>query len=134
MGLITLVVLFLFTGSVVLPLKAIVLNLLSLSATFGALVWIFQDGHGAGLLDFTPTGLLDITMPVLMFALVFGLSMDYEVFLLSRIREEYLLTGDNRRSVAAGAWNAPDGSSPQPLRCSPSSSSASRPPRSRSSR
>jgi RND superfamily putative drug exporter len=102
MGLITLVVLFVFTGSVVLPLKAIVLNLLSLSATFGALVWIFQDGHAAGLLHFTPTGLLDITMPVLMFAIVFGLSMDYEVFLLSRIREEYLVTGDNRRSVAAG--------------------------------
>jgi RND superfamily putative drug exporter len=102
MGLITLVVLFLFTGSVVLPLKAVLLNLLSLSATFGALVWIFQDGHGAGLLHFTPTGLLDITMPVLMFGLVFGLSMDYEVFLLSRIREEYLRTGDNRSAVAAG--------------------------------
>ena len=65
------------------------LNLLSLSATFGAMVWIFQDGHGAGLLDFTPTGALAATIPVLMFCVAFGLSMDYEVFLLSRIKEEH---------------------------------------------
>src|SRR4051794_18120070 len=102
MGLITLVVLFLFTGSVVLPIKAVVLNLLSLSATFGALVWIFQEGHGAGLLDFAPTGRLDITMRVLMFALGLGRSRGWGVFLLSRIREEYLRTGDNRTAVAMG--------------------------------
>jgi uncharacterized membrane protein YdfJ with MMPL/SSD domain len=94
--------LFLAFGSVVLPVKAIVMNLLSLSATFGVVVWIFQDGHLSGLLRFAPTGTLDPTMPILMLAIIFGLSMDYEVFLLSRIRERYDLTGDNTEAVASG--------------------------------
>ncbi len=98
----TFVLLFLMFGSVLVPLKAIVLNVLSLSATFGAMVWIFQDGHGAGFLGFTPTGLTDTTTPILMFCIAFGLSMDYEVFLLSRIKEEHDRTGDNAASVARG--------------------------------
>jgi RND superfamily putative drug exporter len=98
----TFVLLFLAFGSVVLPLKAIVMNVLSLSATFGVIVWIFQWGHLSGLLRFTPTGSIDPTMPILMLAIIFGLSMDYEVFLLSRIRERYDQTGDNTASVAAG--------------------------------
>jgi RND superfamily putative drug exporter len=99
----TLVLLFLFTGSVVLPVKAVVLNLLSLSATFGAMVWVFQQGHLTWLIgDPIVTGTLDTTMPILMFCVLFGLSMDYEVFLLSRIREEWLAHGDNRRAVALG--------------------------------
>ncbi|WP_173883308.1 MMPL family transporter [Streptomyces pharetrae] len=98
----TLVLLFLFTGSLLIPLKAIVLNLLSLTATFGAMVYVFQDGHLRWLVgDFTVTGMLDIDTPVLMFCVAFGLSMDYEVFLLSRIKEEYRRTGDN---VSAVAW------------------------------
>jgi RND superfamily putative drug exporter len=101
-GLITFVVLFLFTGSVVMPLKALVLNLLSLTATFGAMVWIFQEGHLSGLLSFTPTGSLDTSTPILMFCIAFGLSMDYEVFLLSRIKEEHDRTHDNVTSVAVG--------------------------------
>jgi RND superfamily putative drug exporter len=98
----TFVLLFLAFGSVVLPVKAIVMNVLSLSATFGAVVWIFQDGHLSGLLRFTPTGTIDPTMPILMLAIIFGLSMDYEVFLLSRIRERYDVTGDNAAAVAGG--------------------------------
>jgi len=98
----TFVLLFLMFGSVVVPLKAIVLNLLSLTATFGAMVWIFQEGHLSSLLGFTPTGLTDTTTPILMFCIAFGLSMDYEVFLLSRIKEEHDRTGDNTASVAAG--------------------------------
>ena len=101
-GVSTFVLLFLAFGSVVLPLKAIVMNVLSLSATFGVVVWIFQWGHLSGLLRFTPTGSIDPTMPILMLAIIFGLSMDYEVFLLSRIRERYDQTGDNTASVAAG--------------------------------
>ncbi|MBF6329926.1 MMPL family transporter [Nocardia transvalensis] len=104
--LITFVVLYLFTRSVVLPVKALALNLLSLSATFGAMVWVFQDGHLANLLGFTPTGYLVPTIPILMFCLAFGLSMDYEVFLLSRIREEWLASdrtaSANTESVARG--------------------------------
>lgn len=92
----TFVVLFLFTGSVVLPLKAILLNTLSLTAAFGAMVWIFQEGHFSGLIGFTPVGYLVPTMPILMFCVAFGLSMDYEVFLLSRIREEWLARRANR--------------------------------------
>jgi len=101
----TLILLFLLTGSMVLPLKAIVLNVLSLTATFGALVWIFQDGHlnAAGT---TPTGTLAANVPVLMFCIAFGLSMDYEVFLLSRIREYWLgsprASADNDESIALG--------------------------------
>jgi trehalose monomycolate/heme transporter len=98
----TFVLLFLAFGSVVLPVKAIVMNTLSLSATFGVIVWIFQEGHLSGLLGFTATGTIDPTMPILMLAIIFGLSMDYEVFLLSRIREQYDLTGDNTASVAGG--------------------------------
>jgi putative drug exporter of the RND superfamily len=100
-------VLFLFTGSIVLPLKALVLNTLSLSATFGAMVWIFQDGHLGGLYpELTTTGYLVPTMPLLMFCVAFGLSMDYEVFLLSRIREAWLASArtsaDNTHAVAIG--------------------------------
>lgn len=98
----TFALLFLSFGSVVVPAKALVVNVASLSATFGAAVWVFQDGHLAGLLGFTPTGALELTMPVLMFCIAFGLSMDYEVFLLSRIREEYERTGDNVMAVAMG--------------------------------
>jgi RND superfamily putative drug exporter len=93
--------LFLLTGSIVVPLKALVLNMLSLTAAFGALVWIFQDGHLSGL-GTTPTGTLVANMPVLLFCIAFGLSMDYEVFLVSRIREFWLETGDSDESVALG--------------------------------
>lgn len=96
------VLLFLFTGSVVMPLKALVLNVLSLSATFGAMVWIFQDGHLSGALDFTATGALTAVAPILMFCLLFGLSMDYEVFMVSRIKEAHDAGLDNRAAVAAG--------------------------------
>jgi RND superfamily putative drug exporter len=99
----TFVLLFLFTGSVVIPVKALVLNVLSLSATFGLMVWVFQEGHLVGLIgDPVVTGTLDTTMPILMFCVLFGLSMDYEVFLLSRIKEEWDATGDNARAVAVG--------------------------------
>jgi RND superfamily putative drug exporter len=96
------VLLFLAFGSVVLPLKAMVMNVLSLSATMGVLVWGFQDGNLAGLLGFTSTGTLEATQPVLILAMAFGLSMDYEVFLLSRIREEWDRTGDNALAVERG--------------------------------
>jgi putative drug exporter of the RND superfamily len=99
---VTFVTLFLLFGSVVVPIKAVVLNLLSLTATFGAMVWIFQEGHFAGALDFTPTGTLVLSNIILMFCIAFGLSMDYEVFLLSRIKEEHDKTGDNDLSVARG--------------------------------
>jgi RND superfamily putative drug exporter len=99
----TLVLLFLFTGSVLIPLKAILMNTLSLTASFGAAVYIFQEGHLRWLVgDFTVTGALEITTLVLMFCVAFGLSMDYEVFLLSRIRERYLTSGDNADAVATG--------------------------------
>jgi trehalose monomycolate/heme transporter len=98
----TFVLLFLAFGSVVLPVKAIVMNILSLSATFGVIVWVFQWGHLSGLLSFTATGTIDPTMPILLLVIVFGLSMDYEVFLLSRIRERYDETGDNADAVAVG--------------------------------
>jgi uncharacterized membrane protein YdfJ with MMPL/SSD domain len=101
-ALVTFVLLFLAFGSVVLPLKAVVMTILSLSASFGALVWVFQDGNLAGLLGFTSSGFLEATQPILLFAVVFGLSMDYELFLLSRVKEEYDHTGDNTRAVAAG--------------------------------
>src|SRR5437588_1223757 len=96
------VVLFALFGSVVVPAKAFVLNLLSLTATFGAMVWIFQDGHLSGLLHFTATGTIDLSTPILMFCVAFGLSMDYEVFLLSRVKEEYDRTGENVDSIAVG--------------------------------
>jgi len=97
----TMLVLFMLLGSVILPLKAVVMNLLSISASFGAIVWIFQDGHLAAQLGFTP-GSIDPTLPVIMFCTVFGLSMDYEVLLLSRMQEEYLRTRDNTSAVAMG--------------------------------
>jgi RND superfamily putative drug exporter len=101
-GVVTFVVLFLMFGSVLVPAKAVVLNLLSLSATFGSMVWIFQEGNLSEVLGFTATGSLQITMPILMFAIAFGLSMDYEVFLLSRIKEEHDRSGDTVTSVALG--------------------------------
>ena len=101
-ALVTFVALFLMTGGVLVPVKAIAVNLLSLSASFGAMVWIFQEGNLSGVLDFTATGTIATTMPILMFCIAFGLSMDYEVFLLSRIKEEYDASGDNVSSVALG--------------------------------
>ncbi|MGH2380060.1 MAG: MMPL family transporter, partial [Candidatus Limnocylindria bacterium] len=95
-------VLFLTFGSVFLPLKAVLMSLLSITASFGALVWIFQDGNLSGMLGFDPSGTIIASTPILMFAILFGLSMDYEVFLLSRIRERFLATGDNTRAVAEG--------------------------------
>jgi RND superfamily putative drug exporter len=94
-------VLFLLLGSVLLPLKAVAMNLLSISASYGALVWIFQDGNLSGFLNFTPST-IDPTIPVLMFCLLFGLSMDYEVLLLSRMKEEHDRLGENRAAVAEG--------------------------------
>ncbi len=99
---VTFLVLFLMTGSLLLPLKATVLNLLSMGVMFGVLVWVFQDGNLAGPLGFTAPGTLESSIPILMFCIVYGLSMDYEVFIVSRIREEYLSTGDTRASVAIG--------------------------------
>ncbi len=98
---ITYVLLFLLTGSVVLPLKAIVLNFLSIGASFGALVFIFQQGHFSNILGFTPQS-LDPSIPVILFSIVFGLSMDYEVLLVSRMHEEYVRLGDNTAAVASG--------------------------------
>jgi RND superfamily putative drug exporter len=99
---VTYVVLLLLFRSVVLPLKAILMNLLSILACYGALVFIFQEGHLSRLLNFTPLGYVEATGPILIFCTLFGLSMDYEVFLLSRIREAYAQTGDNALSVALG--------------------------------
>lgn len=99
----TFVLLFLFTGSLLIPVKAIVTNLLSLSATFGALVYVFQEGHLRWLVgDFTPTGTLETTLPVLIFCISFGLSMDYEVFLLSRITEAHRNGATTTEAVAEG--------------------------------
>ncbi|MER6012223.1 MMPL family transporter [Streptomyces bluensis] len=98
----TYLILFLMTGSVLLPAKATVLNLLSLSVMFGCLVWVFQDGHLSGALGFTPTGSIEPSIPVLMFCVAYGLSMDYEVFLLARIKEEHDRTGDTERAVGEG--------------------------------
>jgi len=99
------VLLYLLTGSFVLPAKALILNVLSLSAAFGALVWIFQDGH-LGALGTTATGTLVANIPVLLFCMAFGLSMDYEVFLIARIREYWIKSAktraDNDESVALG--------------------------------
>jgi uncharacterized membrane protein YdfJ with MMPL/SSD domain len=98
----TFLLMFLAFGSLILPLQAIVMNVLSLAAMFGVVTWIFQDGHLSGVLGFTPNGTISPTIPVLMFAIMFGLSMDYEVFLLSRIRERYDVTRDNTAAIAAG--------------------------------
>ena len=99
---VTAIVLFLTFGSVFLPIKAVLMSLLSITASFGALIWIFQEGNLSWLLDFDPSGTIVASTPILMFAILFGLSMDYEVLLLSRIRERYLATGDNTRAVAEG--------------------------------
>jgi RND superfamily putative drug exporter len=100
-GISFLLLLFLFR-SVFIPIKALVLNALSLSAMFGAMVWIFQDGHLSGFFGFTPTGSLVDTMPVLMFCVAFGLSMDYEVFLMSRMKELHDLGTSHEPAVAGG--------------------------------
>jgi RND superfamily putative drug exporter len=106
MGLIVVVVmlvlLFLAFGSLVLPIKAVLMNVVSITASFGVVSWIFADGHFEGLLGFESQGFLDGTQPILMLAILFGLSMDYEVFLLSRVREEWDTSGDNTRAVAVG--------------------------------
>ncbi|SCL30336.1 putative drug exporter of the RND superfamily [Micromonospora nigra] len=102
MAVATLVLLFLAFGSVVLPVKAVLMNLVSIGASFGVVVWIFQDGHLADLLGFTPTGFIEPSNPILMLAVLFGLATDYEVFLLSRVREEWDRTGDNTSAVATG--------------------------------
>ena len=98
----TLAILFLMTGSIVLPIKALVMNLLTLSAALGILVWIFQDGHLEGLLGFSATGALDSTQPILLAALAFGLSTDYGVFLLTRIKEARDAGAGETESVALG--------------------------------
>lgn len=95
------VLIFLQVRSVILPLKAIVMNILSVSASFGVLVWVFQMGNGAELMNFTPQP-IDPTTPVMIFAILYGLSMDYEVLMLSRIHEEWERTGDNNKAVAVG--------------------------------
>ena len=99
---VTYFVLLVLLRSVVLPLKAVVVNVLSILSSFGALVFVFQQGHFQSLLGFTSTGTIDATLPVLMFCTVFGVSMDYEVFLLTRMREAWDQTHDNRRSVGFG--------------------------------
>ncbi|AOR34185.1 transporter [Streptomyces fodineus] len=99
---VTLLLVYLLTGSVLIPVQAVVLNALSLTAMFGAVVWVFQDGHLSGPLDFTSSGSIETTLPVLMFCVAFGLSMDYGVFLLSRIKEEYDRTGDHEAAVRHG--------------------------------
>ncbi|GAA2762607.1 MMPL family transporter [Streptomyces paradoxus] len=99
---VTLFLVFLLTGSVLIPVQAVVLNALSLTAMFGAVVWVFQDGHLSGLLAFTSPGSIETTLPVLMFCVAFGLSMDYGVFLLSRIKEEFDRTGDHDQAVRHG--------------------------------
>ncbi len=95
-------VLMLAFRSVLVPLKAIVMNALPVAASFGVLVWVFQDGRFADVLGYVPPGGIETSIPVMVFAILFGLSMDYEVFLLSRIREAWLRTGDNRESVIYG--------------------------------
>ena len=98
-----LILIFIFTGSVILPIKAVLLNILSLAATLGALTWIFIDGHLKWLVgDFTVTGTLDTGTTILVAVVVFGLSMDYELFLLSRIKEEHFAGRNNIESVAVG--------------------------------
>ena len=95
------ILIFMQVRSVILPLKAIVMNILSVSASFGVLVWVFQMGNGAELMNFTPQP-IDPTTPVMIFAILYGLSMDYEVLMLSRIHEEWERTGDNNKAVAVG--------------------------------
>lgn len=98
----TLTLLFLLTGSLIIPVKAIMMNVLSLGASFGALVWIFQRGNLSSLLAFDPVGAVDLWLPAIIFLFAFGLSMDYEIFLISRIKEQYEVTKDNSEAVAQG--------------------------------
>jgi RND superfamily putative drug exporter len=98
----TYLVLFVLLRSVVLPAKALIMNTLSLTASFGALVWIFQDGNLSALLAFQPLGFVETTLPVILFCVLFGLSMDYEVFLLTRMKEVWDRTGENAEAVARG--------------------------------
>jgi RND superfamily putative drug exporter len=102
MALVTFVVLLLAFGSLLLPIKAVLTNVASIAATFGALVWIFQDGHLSGLFGFTSTGHLEPTVLILILAELFGLATDYEVFLLSRVKEQWADSGDNTFAVATG--------------------------------
>ncbi len=99
---VTAVVLLLLLRSVILPIKAVVMNVLSLLAGYGAVVWIFQDGHLEWLFNFKSSGAIDAELPVILFCTVFGVSMDYEVFLLTRMREAWNETGDNLRAVTFG--------------------------------
>ena len=99
---VTYLILLITFRSVFIPLKAVIVNILSLTASFGAMVFVFQDGHLSGLLNFTPLGFVDATLPILMFCTIFGVSMDYEVFLLSRIREAYENGDSNTASVSKG--------------------------------
>ncbi|WP_405664489.1 MMPL family transporter [Streptomyces sp. NBC_01166] len=99
----SLLLVFLLTGSLLVPLLSVASGALSLTAMFGLVVWVFQDGNLSGLLGFTPTGTIEATLPVLMFCIAFGLSMDYGVFLLSRMKEEYDRTGDSRLAIVTGA-------------------------------
>ena len=98
----TLLILAVLLRSIVLPIKAVVMNMLSILASFGALVWIFQEGNLSAILGFAPLGFVETTIPVILFCVLFGLSMDYEVFLLTRMREIYDRTGDNTAAVAGG--------------------------------
>jgi RND superfamily putative drug exporter len=102
MALSTLVLLFFAFGSILLPVKAVLMNLVSIGASFGVIVWIFQDGHLSSFLGFTPTGFIEPSNPIIMLAALFGLATDYEVFLLSRVREAWDRTGDNTAAVASG--------------------------------
>ncbi len=122
-----LLLLFLAFGSLVLPIKAVVMNFFSITASFGVVTWIFSDGHLSGLLGFESSGFLDLTNPIVMLAVLFGLSMDYEVFLLSRVREQWDATGDPRQAqdnATRTPWRPvcrrPAGSSPAPRCCWPS--------------
>ena len=101
-GIAMFIVLFLVFGSITLPIKAMLMNSLSLTASFGAIVWVFQEGRFEGVLHYKSLHISDATQPIIMFAIVFGLSMDYEVLLLCRVREEFLRTGDNTLAVARG--------------------------------
>jgi RND superfamily putative drug exporter len=99
---VTMLVLLVLLRSVVLPVKAVIMNVLSLLAGYGAMVWIFQDGHLEWLLGFRSSGAIDAELPVILFCTVFGVSMDYEVFLLTRMREIWDATGDNVEAVRFG--------------------------------
>src|SRR4029434_1621837 len=99
---VTYLILLITFPSVFIPLKAVIVNILSLTASVGAMVFVFQDGNLSNVLNFTPLGFVDATLPVLMFCTIFGVSMDYEVFLLSRIREAYENGDSNTASVAKG--------------------------------